>query len=60
MVHALTAIETAFLDLLGKHLHVPVAALLGDGQQREKVGARNSDLLCRFVSGWRMIGIMRT
>ncbi len=22
--------------------------------------ARNSDLLCRFVSGWRMIGIMRT
>ena len=38
MVHALTAIETAFLDLLGKHLHVPVAALLGDGQQREKVG----------------------
>ncbi|WP_125771083.1 enolase C-terminal domain-like protein [Companilactobacillus furfuricola] len=38
MVHALTAIETSFLDLLGKHLHVPVAALLGDGQQREKVG----------------------
>lgn len=38
MVHALTAVETAFLDLLGKHLHVPVAALLGDGQQREKVG----------------------
>ena len=38
MVHALTAIETAFLDLLGKHFHVPVAALLGDGQQREKVG----------------------
>ena len=38
MVHALTAIESAFLDLLGKHLHVPVAALLGDGQQREKVG----------------------
>ncbi|MCG0753215.1 putative glucarate dehydratase [Lactiplantibacillus plantarum] len=37
MVHALTAIETAFLDLLGKHFHVPVAALLGDGQQREKV-----------------------
>lgn len=38
MVHALTAIETSFLDLLGKHFHVPVAALLGDGQQREKVG----------------------
>lgn len=38
MVHAETAIETAYLDLLGKHFHVPVAALLGDGQQREKVG----------------------
>ncbi|MBA1394084.1 glucarate dehydratase, partial [Lactobacillus sp. XV13L] len=38
MVHALTAVETAFLDLLGKHFHLPVAALLGDGQQREKVG----------------------
>lgn len=37
MIHAVTAIETAFLDLLGKYLHVPVAALLGDGQQREKV-----------------------
>ncbi|KZL38886.1 enolase C-terminal domain-like protein [Secundilactobacillus collinoides] len=36
-IHAVTAIETAFLDLLGKYLHVPVAALLGDGQQREKV-----------------------
>ena len=38
MIHALTAIETAFLDLIGKHFHVPVAALLGDGQQREHVG----------------------
>ncbi|MCO6542377.1 MAG: glucarate dehydratase [Lactobacillus sp.] len=38
MVHALTAVETAFLDLIGKHFHVPVAALLGDGQQREHVG----------------------
>ncbi|MFT9248417.1 enolase C-terminal domain-like protein [Lentilactobacillus hilgardii] len=36
-IHAVTAIETAFLDLMGKFLHVPVAALLGDGQQREKV-----------------------
>ncbi|WP_143462153.1 enolase C-terminal domain-like protein [Levilactobacillus enshiensis] len=36
-IHAVTAVETAFLDLLGKHLHVPVAALLGDGQVREKV-----------------------
>ncbi len=37
MIHAVTAVETAFLDLLGKYLHVPVAALLGDGQVREKV-----------------------
>lgn len=37
-IHVVTAIETAFLDILGKHLHVPVAALLGDGQQREDVG----------------------
>lgn len=36
-IHAVTAIETAFLDLLGKYLHVPVAALLGDGQVREKI-----------------------
>ncbi|MFC6288706.1 enolase C-terminal domain-like protein [Levilactobacillus angrenensis] len=36
-IHVVTAVEAAFLDLLGKHLHVPVAALLGDGQQREKV-----------------------
>lgn len=36
-IHAVTGIEAAFLDLLGKHLKVPVAKLLGDGQQREKV-----------------------
>lgn len=36
-IHAVTAIEAAMLDLLGKHLSVPVAALLGDGQQRESV-----------------------
>ncbi|HAT54092.1 MAG TPA: glucarate dehydratase, partial [Lactobacillus sp.] len=36
-IHAVTAIESAFLDLLGKYLKVPVAALLGDGQQREKI-----------------------
>ncbi|GAA2344120.1 enolase C-terminal domain-like protein [Saccharopolyspora halophila] len=36
-VHAVTAIESAMLDLLGKHLGVPVAELLGDGQQREHV-----------------------
>ena len=36
-IHAVTALEAAFLDLLGKHLNVPVAELLGEGQQREKV-----------------------
>jgi glucarate dehydratase len=36
-IHAMTAIESALLDLLGKHLDVPVAALLGDGQQRSGV-----------------------
>jgi glucarate dehydratase len=37
MIHVLTAIESAFLDLTGKILGVPVAALLGDGMQRKKV-----------------------
>ena len=36
-IHAVTAIESALLDLLGQHLAVPVAALLGEGQQRESV-----------------------
>ena len=36
-IHAVTAIESALLDLLGQHLEVPVAALLGEGQQRDKV-----------------------
>jgi glucarate dehydratase len=36
-VHAVTALEAALLDLLGQHLGVPVAALLGDGQQRSTV-----------------------
>ncbi|MFE2530699.1 enolase C-terminal domain-like protein [Streptomyces sp. NPDC059371] len=36
-VHAVTAVESALLDLLGQHLDVPVAALLGDGQQRDRV-----------------------
>jgi glucarate dehydratase len=38
-VHAVTAVESALLDLLGQHLEVPVAALLGDGQQRMRVQA---------------------
>jgi len=36
-IHAVTAIESALLDLLGQHLGVPVAALLGEGQQRSAV-----------------------
>ena len=36
-VHAVTALESALLDLLGQHLDLPVAALLGEGQQRDKV-----------------------
>jgi len=36
-IHACTAIESALLDLLGKHLGVPVASLLGEGQQRDEV-----------------------
>ena len=36
-IHAVTAVESALLDLLGQHLDVPVAALLGEGQQREAV-----------------------
>ena len=38
-IHVVTALESAMLDLLGKQLGVSVAALLGDGQQREKVQA---------------------
>jgi glucarate dehydratase len=35
--NVLTAIEAAMLDLLGQFLAVPVAALLGSGQQRSQV-----------------------
>ena len=38
-VHAVTAVESAMLDLLGQHLGVSVAALLGEGQQRDRVQA---------------------
>jgi glucarate dehydratase len=36
-VHAVTAVEAAMLDLLGQFLGLPVAALLGEGQQRTSV-----------------------
>jgi len=38
-VHAETALESACLDLLGRFLEVPVAALLGEGQQRSEIEA---------------------
>src|SRR5215470_19101607 len=37
MIHAVTAVESALLDLLGQHLGLPVASLLGEGQQRNSV-----------------------
>lgn len=36
-IHAVTAVESAMLDLLGQHLELPVASLLGEGQQRDSV-----------------------
>jgi glucarate dehydratase len=36
-IHAVTALEAALLDLLGQHLDLPVAALLGEGRQRSSV-----------------------
>src|SRR5881394_1267652 len=36
-IHSVTALEAALLDLLGQHLGVPVAQLLGEGQQRDEV-----------------------
>lgn len=37
MIHVVTAIESAMLDLLGKFMDVPVAKLLGNGQRRDAV-----------------------
>lgn len=36
-IHAMTAIESAMLDLLGQHRDVAVADLLGTGRQRDSV-----------------------
>ncbi len=36
-IHAVTAVEAALLDLLGQFMNVPVAALLGEGMQRQAV-----------------------
>jgi glucarate dehydratase len=38
-VHAVTAVESALLDLLGQWMGVSVAALLGEGRQRSSVPA---------------------
>lgn len=48
-VHVVTAIEAPLLDLLGKYLDVPAAALMGDGVQRERVRF----LSCLFYVGDR-------
>ena len=34
-IHAVTAVESALLDLQGQFLGLPVAALLGEGHQRD-------------------------
>ncbi len=36
-IHAVTALESALLDLLGQHLGLPVCDLLGEGRQRDAV-----------------------
>jgi glucarate dehydratase len=36
-IHAVTAVECSLLDLLGQFLQAPVAALLGEGQQRSQI-----------------------
>ena len=36
-IHVVTVLEAALLDLLGQFLGLPVAALLGEGQQRDAV-----------------------
>ncbi len=65
-IHAMTAIEAAMLDLLGQSLGVPVAALLGEGQQRTSVEVlgylffvgdrRKTSLAYRSGSGrWRCV-----
>ena len=36
-IHAVTGLESALLDLIGQFMRVPVAALLGEGLQRDAV-----------------------
>ncbi len=37
MIHSVTAVECALLDLLGKFMDVPLSDLLGEGRQRDRV-----------------------
>lgn len=37
VTNVLTGVDTSLLDILGKHMGVPVATLLGDGQGRDSV-----------------------
>ena len=46
-VHVVTALESALLDLHGQHLGVPVAELLGEGRQRDRVPGARLPLLRR-------------
>src|SRR5712664_2259245 len=36
-IHAVTALESALLDLIGQFLEIPVCELLGEGRQRDSV-----------------------
>jgi len=67
-IHAVAGLESALLDLLGQHLGVPVAALLGEGLQRTSVpvlgylfyvgDSARSDLPYRRASdgdGWQIL-----
>lgn len=37
VVEDITAVESAYLDLLGKHYNLPVCSLLGEGKQRDEI-----------------------
>jgi len=47
-IHALTAVESGFLDLLGQFMDMPFASLLGEGKQRDAVPMQF------LVPGWKL------
>ena len=51
-VHVVTAVETPLLDLLGQYLEVPMAALLGDGIQRDRVSSAMRSPYSAICSTW--------